>query len=280
VLDYTVQVLDNDKDLRYYYGYLIDISDLYQRYTELNYNRKLAEMAERSKDIFLSSITDEISSPIKAMFSSITKLSHSGIDEEQQDSLLKLYVSAHRLNSVILQLQTYLYYSSTAVEMHSSWIKADALIRKQVPLMIAKADAKNITFDYTGTDSDLSIFYSIKYIEDILNILFDNALKFSDSGTISLKYEFDELAGNDGLARICITDEGIGLPEEKMEYVLEPFTQVDASYTRERGGIGLGLATLKNIMKISDGSISIKNRSTKGVEVCVEWMVAYRNDSW
>lgn len=279
VLDYTVQVLDNDRDLRYYYGYLIDISSLYQRYTELSYNRKLAEMAERSKDVFLSSITDEISSPIKDMFASITKLSHSGINEEQQDSLIKLYVSAHRLNSVILQLQNYLYYSSSAVEMHSSWINVDALIRKQIPLMRAKADAKDIKLEYSGRDNEPSIFYSSKYLDDILGILYDNALKFSDSGTITLSYEFEALPGNDGLARICITDEGIGLPEEKMEYILEPFTQVDASYTRERGGIGLGLATLSHIMKISDGSIAIKNRPLRGLEVCVEWMVAYRTNS-
>ncbi len=278
VLDYTVQVNDSEKDLRYYYGYLIDVTNLYQRYSELNRNRKLAEVAEKSKDIFLSSITDEISVPIREMLAAITDVTHSSLDEEQQDSLMKLYLSAHRLNLVIAQIQSFLYYSSSAVEMHTAWFNPAAFIERLIPLMSAKADAKNIRFEYVSCQDDTLIFYSSKYLADIVSIIFDNALKFSDKGVIHLECEIEALAGADAMFKLCITDEGIGLPEEKMDFILEPFTQIDASYTRERGGLGLGLATLKHIMKISDGEIKIKNRSRGGVEVCVEWMVACRPD--
>lgn len=276
VLDYTVQIYDEEKDISYFYGYLMDVSELYNHYAELNRNRKLAESAEKSKDIFLSSITDEISVPIRSLVETITILTHAGIDEEQQDSLIKLYASANRLSHVINQIQTYLYYSHSAVQIASEWINLKSFLGDYIPLMQARAEAKGLSLIQEPMPDDVEIWYSRKYLSDILGVIFDNAIKFSYSGNILFRYELADLKEDSAQLLLCVTDQGIGIPENKMEYVFKPFTQIDDSYTRERGGLGLGLAILRQIMNISEGNTIITNRSEGGVKVCVDWKVCLR----
>ncbi len=275
VLDHTVQVYDKDKDIQHYYGYLMDLTELYNHFTELNSNRKLAESAEKSKDIFLSSISDEISIPIHNLFETITQISNSGINEEQQDSLIKLHASAFRLKNVIEQIQTFLYYAHTASETDLSWIELQLFIDEELPFYKAKAEVKNIMLEHTNPSEWIKIQYSKRYLKDIFNIILENAIKFSSQGLVHVLVGFIPETDEDGRISVCVTDEGIGIPPDKIDYILKPFTQIDDSYTREYGGLGLGLAILSQIVNISEGSLTIANRVPRGVEVCVEWSVKY-----
>jgi len=276
VLDNTVLIHDKEKDIRVFYGYLLDITDIYESYYELSKNRKLAESAENAKDIFLSSITDEISMPIISLNEAITKLTYTGLTEEQQDSLMKLHSSAYRLRHVIDHIQSYLYYSNKAIDSQYSWIDINSFIELHTKLFHARAETKDMFFHFHPCPTDVEINYNPVYLRDILRIICDNAIKFSNQGNIDLYVLVERQTETKLILCLLITDEGIGIPNEKLEFIFKPFTQIDDSYTRERGGLGLGLAILKQIINISSGTVNIQNRDSKGVELMLKWSCDYR----
>ena len=95
---------------------------------------------------------------------------------------------------------------------------------------------------------------------DVLNLV-DNAVKFNKTnGTVRISASLLK-SGSIGIA---ISDTGIGIPEEKLEEIYSPFTQVDMSSTREHQGTGLGLAVAKTIIEAHGGKITLKSKLGKG----------------
>ena len=117
-----------------------------------------------------------------------------------------------------------------------------------------------------GLDSNLfidrkldSMFSDETKINQIVKILLSNALKFSHKGTISfiVKDNVDEI-------KILIKDEGIGIEEDKFDYIFDRFTQIDSSTTRKYGGVGLGLSICKELVLLLNGKISVKSKINEG----------------
>jgi PAS domain S-box-containing protein len=97
-------------------------------------------------------------------------------------------------------------------------------------------------------------------INQILTNLFKNAVKFTVSGSI----EFGFSIVNDSKIKYYIKDTGIGIPKEKLDIIFDYFTQVDDSYTRVYGGIGVGLAISKKIANILNGELTVESRPGEG----------------
>lgn len=102
-------------------------------------------------------------------------------------------------------------------------------------------------------------------IERIILNLLSNAVKFTDrGGTIMVNIE-------DGIERICIrvTDNGRGIPEDKLNSIFERFVQVDRSFTRDHEGSGIGLSLVKSLVELHGGTISVKSREGNGAEFII-----------
>ena len=93
-------------------------------------------------------------------------------------------------------------------------------------------------------------------LQQVLNNLIDNAIKFTDAGRVYVKVNMEELVENSINLKFHISDTGIGIPEEKGHLLFKSFSQVDGSSTRRFGGTGLGLAISKKLVEMMGGSIT------------------------
>ncbi|PKN80788.1 MAG: hypothetical protein CVU48_00770 [Candidatus Cloacimonetes bacterium HGW-Cloacimonetes-1] len=277
VKDHTVIIPATDTEPCTFQGYIFDITDQHNHNTELQTNRLIAESADQSKDIFLASITDEVKKPIKLLNESIVKLSRTQPSDEQNDALIKIYSSSYRLDNIITQIHKYIRYSKNDYVPANVWINLQYAIESILTDMQIRSAAQNITFDCSYPRDSIKLFMNHQYFDDAINIIFDNALKFTSAGAIDLHILFEKVSAIDGILTINICDEGEGIPPDRLEYIFKPFTQVDASYTRVHGGLGLGLAILSRIMEHSDGKVTIKNRETGGTELTITWNVPYKS---
>lgn len=111
---------------------------------------------------------------------------------------------------------------------------------------------------------DLLFFADVKKLEKVLSILLGNAIKYCDSGnvTVTISLRAENIA-------FSVQDTGIGIQERELERIFEVLHQVDGSTTRKRGGVGLGLSLAKRLVDIMGGAISVKSEIGKGSEFTV-----------
>ena len=100
-------------------------------------------------------------------------------------------------------------------------------------------------------------------IRRILRHLCDNAVKFTDAGSIRISFDCG-LESHAAIARVTVEDTGIGIASDAHDLVFERFTQTDGSLTRQRGGTGLGLALVKSLATLMGGHAGVESETGKG----------------
>jgi signal transduction histidine kinase len=104
----------------------------------------------------------------------------------------------------------------------------------------------------------------------VLNLL-SNAVKFTEQGEIKVS-----AARNNGLVQLTVSDTGIGMKKEALDYIFDEFRQADMSSTRRYGGTGLGLAIVKKIVNLMGGDIGVESELGKGSKFTITLPVEYR----
>jgi signal transduction histidine kinase len=125
--------------------------------------------------------------------------------------------------------------------------------KAHIELIVNKTEMTNfkITSDYTR-------------IKQICRILLDNALKFTESGTVTFGTEVNATENN---ISFYVKDSGIGIPEDKQRIIFKSFTQSDITIRQSYGGLGVGLSIASGIVKLLDGEISLVSAENSGTKV-------------
>jgi signal transduction histidine kinase len=121
------------------------------------------------------------------------------------------------------------------------------------------ASAKGLSFRIDVQKNDLTIRTDPVKLRQVLLNLLSNAVKYTDTGEISVKTE-----SRDGVVDFLVTDTGVGVSEEHLEKIFEPFWQVEHTTTRRAGGTGLGLAVTRQFVELLGGSIDVQSSLGKG----------------
>jgi CheY-like chemotaxis protein len=101
-------------------------------------------------------------------------------------------------------------------------------------------------------------------LRQVLTNLMGNAVKFTETGGVSLEVALEEDSAEDVVVRFTVHDTGIGIPAHKMETLFQPFTQADSSMTRRYGGTGLGLSISRRLVELMRGRIGVESREGAG----------------
>jgi CheY-like chemotaxis protein len=101
-------------------------------------------------------------------------------------------------------------------------------------------------------------------LQQILISLTDNALKFTDHGSVQIRGQVESSEKDNVILRFSVQDTGIGMTMEELEQIFQPFSQVDASRTRRHGGIGLGLTVAKSLVEVLGGRIWCESEPQRG----------------
>ncbi|HCK66209.1 MAG TPA: hypothetical protein DHW49_08070, partial [Anaerolineae bacterium] len=207
-----------------------DLNEALQKLSELN----------QMKANFVSNISHELRTPlthIKGYIELLISESLGSITEEQKHALAVSQKSTSKLEDMIEDLIMFSLASRGELSMKLSEVDIRRLVSLAVKSATNKAEDRGVKLQAQFTDAIPLVQADPEKIGWVVNQLLDNAIKFTPSGgsvVVSLKEE------GANLINVSITDTGIGIPQNRMQEIFEPFHQLDGSSTRHYGGTGLG----------------------------------------
>jgi two-component system sensor histidine kinase ChiS len=231
--------------------------------------KKVEELMEydKLKTEFFTNISHELKTPLNVICSTIQLLRSLDESKDLSDERIKYYFSIMNQNSLRLLrlINNIIDTTKIAGNYFNLNLKNDNIIYVVEELVqsaaeLAQTKGINIIFD-TEIEEKIIVFDEEK-IERILLNLLSNAVKFTDiNGSI-----FVNIYDKGDYIEVSVRDTGIGIPEDKLDFIFERFAQVDKSTTKKNEGSGIGLSLVKSLVEIHGGTINVKSELGKGSE--------------
>ncbi len=239
---------------------------------ELEQNRALtealtrAEEANAAKTAFLSSMSHEIRTPMNAIISLDNIALHDeSISQHTRDELEKIGSSARHLLALINDILDMSRIESGRMVLKEEEFPFREMIEQINVIIRGQCEDKGLTFECRMVEplDEYFIGDDLRLRQVIINIL-GNSVKFTDApGTVTFGVEQTDHTENTRMLRFTMQDTGIGMDEDFLPKLFEPFSQEDATTTNRYGGSGLGMALTKNMVDLMGGSIHVQ--STRGL---------------
>ena len=241
---------------------------------ELSDTARMAEQASRIKSSFLANMSHEIRTPMNSIigFSELA-LDISDIPLKVRDYLDKIKVSSEGLLGIINDILDISKIEAGKIVLESIPFDLHDVFRVCQNIVTPRAAAKGITlFCYSEPTLDKKLLGDPVRLRQILLNLLTNAVKFTNNGMVKLLANIINVS--DGADNVTIhfevKDNGIGMSEEHLARVFDPFTQADNSTTRRYGGTGLGLTITKNFVELMGGTLHVESTVGLGSKFCFD----------
>lgn len=230
-------------------------------------NVQLAEAAD-AKSNFLSTMSHELRTPLNSVIgiAGLLKSDYTNVQQKEQLDVLKF--SAESLLTLINNILDINKMQSGKLELESTSFSLELLLNGIAKGMEFNAQEKGLKFN-------LSVNNQIKgknfigdptRISQVLYNLIGNAVKFTEHGEVTLSTEVEHNDASYMTVRFNVTDTGIGISDDQLKLVFEPFQQATASTTRKFGGTGLGLAIVKQLVEMFGSQIWAESQLGKGTK--------------
>jgi len=244
-----------------------DVTERQQVQQALIQAKEMAESANRAKSEFLANISHEVRTPLNGIMGMLQLAMQSQMPQELEDYLRTALESSRNLLRVLNDVLDFTKVDAGKMELLDREFDLDELLTQAVNFFKALAMDKHIRL-VLSAQRNLGRFVGDEgRLRQILFNLMGNALKFTDHGSVTL--EAWPVGKRDDSTRILFTvrDDGIGIPEDKLAYVFESFTQVDGTYSRRYQGTGLGLPIVKRLVTLMGGNISVESEEGGGTTI-------------
>ena len=173
--------------------------------------------------------------------------------------LEKIETSASSLNEIISRLLDQAHIQSGKLQLQKSTVNLAELVQKVADQIQPLADAKTLHFACSIRDTvPQQVLVDPLRIRQILCNLLENAVKYTDKGSISLRVDFR--SRKKGELVFTVIDTGIGIPETRMRSIFKPFVQGQSYDTRMYGGVGLGLSIVHELVRLMNGKITVNSK--------------------
>nr|WP_281288184.1 ATP-binding protein [Paenibacillus methanolicus] len=257
-----VATVDDD---RIYACTISDMTERKQFELDLMKAKDAAEIAARAKTDFLAMVSHEIRTPMNGVLGMTELLLETGLSSEQQDYAEIIHKSGDALLSVINDILDYAKIESGKLEVEEMPFQLDLIVSETFELFTAKTKQLGLHLAYE-LDPELPkivIGDGLKLRQVLINLV-GNAVKFTPEGSVRVEARLGRMDGEAIEVQFAVHDTGVGIPEEKLPLLFQPFSQVDTSLTRRYGGTGLGLAICKNLVELMRGTIHVETNEAAG----------------
>lgn len=221
--------------------------------------------ARQAKVDFLAHISHEVRTPMNAILGMSGLMLDAGLPAEQQKNLQVIRSSADQLLAMVndildlakaqagqLELECAPFDLKTALEELVEWVR---------PTLAGKP--VDVALIY-GPKVPRHVVGDAGRIRQVVWHLLQNAAKFTERGRILLAVEEEQRSPDQTLLRLSVSDTGVGIADDKLHEIFDLFTQLDASPARKQSGLGLGLALVKRLVELMNGSLGVISKSGLG----------------
>ncbi len=221
--------------------------------------------AARLKDEFLANMSHELRTPLSAVLGLSEALQeeiYGSLNERQHKTVLSVVDSSRLLLSLINDILDISKIEAGKFDLERDWVQIEPLIATCVELIYQSAQKKSINIDYDIDPLVTTVYADERRLKQILVNLLSNAVKFTPiNGVVRL----DIISSiEQQIARFVVTDTGIGIAQEDLARLFQPFVQLDSSLVRQHPGTGLGLALVYRMTRMHGGSITVESEVGHG----------------
>jgi signal transduction histidine kinase/DNA-binding NarL/FixJ family response regulator len=245
-----------------------DVTERTRTLANLRAARDAADLALRAKSEFLATMSHEIRSPMSGLIGVLELLRDSGLSAEQEQMAGMVNGSARSLLAVLNDILDFSKIEAGAFSLHLEPFALRDCVNQVTQPHIIDAARKGVTLSLTVADAVPDwIETDPLRLRQILNNLLSNAVKFTAAGTIHLNIDTvhpGDLSDGGTSLRCCVSDTGIGMTEEVLAKLFQPFTQADGSTSRTYGGTGLGLCISRQLAGLLNGDLHVTSQPGHG----------------
>jgi PAS domain S-box-containing protein len=255
-----------------YQGYISvarDVTLRKQHEFEMKAAQERAEMANRAKSQFLANMSHELRTPLNAIIG-FTDMMRQGLfgalgDPRYTDYATLIYDSGQLLLDLISDMLDMARIEAGKLELNIERVDLAGTIEDATRLLRDRANSNGVALRVAADDAVPSLLADRRAVKQVLLNLLSNAIKFTPSGG----HVVVSAAATGDVARICVADDGIGIPASEIARLGKPFEQVCGDPMLAKSGTGLGLALVRALVERHGGALSIASTEGVGTEVSV-----------
>ncbi|MDP5105045.1 MAG: ATP-binding protein [Polaribacter sp.] len=220
--------------------------------------------ASDAKSQFLSTMSHEIRTPLNAVIGLSHILGDNNPKKDQIQNIEALNYSGKILLNLLNNVLDFTKIQSTNIELDTIPVDLPEAVKQIKKIHEASCLRKNIVMNLEIDDDIPFVWLDIVRFNQIINNLVTNAIKFTEEGSVTLRFKKINTTNESVDLLTEIIDTGIGIPEDKQDSIWEAFTQASSATNRLYGGTGLGLPIVKSIVEAMGSQVKIDSKIDKG----------------
>lgn len=242
-----------------------DSNEIENKNIELTDSRNQALELARLKSEFLATVSHEIRTPMNAIIGMTDLLIRTDLNREQREYAKVVNDSGQLLLKLINDILDFSKIEAGKIVLEKIDFDLENAVETAVDLFINKSHEKGLDIVvYLNNDLPKFVSGDLLRFQQILMNLLANAIKFTETGGIIIKADIKEEAEDSINICFYVKDTGIGISQEALSRLFQPFSQADGSTTRKYGGTGLGLAISKKLVEMMGGEIGLESVENQG----------------
>ncbi len=264
-LIHSTPFIDTSGKITGFFAFVTDISEMKFFQKELVKAMKQADEATKAKSFFLANMSHEIRTPMNAIIGLSGLALKQKLDLKVKDYIEKVNTSGKSLLRILNDILDFSKIEAGKLDIEYINFDLNSVLDHCINITGEKIREKKLDF-FVVQDPNIPINLlgdPLRTSQILINLI-NNAIKFTENGSVSLKIDLLKKDLNKVLLQFTVHDTGIGLSKEQSAKLFKPFNQSDSSNSRKYGGTGLGLSISKNLVEMMNGKIWVESELDKG----------------